>query len=124
MNCCRFRRLVVEASLCKSSSSSNNAGRGLKKDGSLRLNRALILCRALSLREATAGGKLISDDVLSVSGRRCLRKLSVREETKIGALAPPIEGKLKDGGVIGDDCSDDFFFSSLLRLELELISEG
>lgn len=100
-------RLLVEAWLCKSPLSSdwipNAAGRGLKKEGSLRRKSALILCRARSRRVAMAGGKLISADVLSGSGR-CLRNVSVREETKMGALEsapPPRDGNLNVG------CDDD-----------------
>ena len=103
----------MEASLCKSPLSLDNAeGRGLRKDGSLRRKRALILCLALSRREATEGGKLISADVLSGVGRR---KFSVREETKMGALAPPPkEGRLKEGGFLEkrEGVEEVDFFSS------------
>ena len=67
-----------------------------------------------------AGGKLISADVLSGSGR-CLRNVSVREETKMGALEsapPPRVGNRKVGCETSGDFSSDL--DSLLLLVLPL----
>ena len=69
-----------------------------------------------------AGGKLISADVLSGSGR-CLRNVSVREETKMGALEsapPPREGNLKVGCETAGDFSSDLDSLLLLLLLLPL----
>ena len=96
---CRFRRRV-EASTSKGSSSSN-AGAGRRNEGCLRLNKAFILCLALSLCKAMAGGKLIlllelgvssaSSEVSSSAFSGLLLIFSVRLEMKIGALLPPAE---------------------------------
>lgn len=129
MNCCRLR-LLVEAWLCKSPLSSdwipNAAGLGLKKEGSLRRKSALILCRARSRRVAMAGGKLISADVLSGSGR-CLQNVSVREETKMGALEsapPPREGNLNVGCETAGEFSSDLDSLLLLLPLAELRTEA